>query len=405
MNEELYKLLGINPESAREKAFTQGLLGSIFQAAALSGPQTRPISTAQALGQVGLAGMGAYESSFDKTLKEAITGLQVKDLVTKQAEAERIRKAGEQFRSRISGATRTLPTAQSFAAQQTNISPEMLEGMSVQDVAQQAVSAGLPTQEYVDQGIADRAVMDYLRVASPVEYAKIVAKEPKAAPADIQGYQLAVQQGYTGSFLDYKKALGESGAQKIELKMGGGIASQIGPILRENQVAATGAALQIDAADRIISAVDTGKVISGPGTTPVLRAAQIGRILGVTGKDTNEIIANTRMAVRGLAEMTLQGRKSMRGEGQITESEGKLAERAFSGDIADLTNDEIKILANASKRAAQFTLSEYNKKLDTLEQNPETAPLIPFFRVNVMPSMSGQPGQPGLPSGVSVRKK
>lgn len=82
MNEELYKLLGINPESAKEKAFTQGLLGSIFQAAALSGPQTRPVSTAQALGQVGLAGMGAYESSFDKQLQEALTGLKARSMVS-----------------------------------------------------------------------------------------------------------------------------------------------------------------------------------------------------------------------------------------------------------------------------------------------------------------------------------
>ena len=91
MNEELFKALGLNPETAREKAFTQGLLGSIFQAAALSGPQSRPVGTLQGLGQIGLAGLGAYESSFDKQLKEALTGLQVKDLITKQKESQQLR--------------------------------------------------------------------------------------------------------------------------------------------------------------------------------------------------------------------------------------------------------------------------------------------------------------------------
>jgi len=91
MNEELLKALGLNLETAREKAFTQGLLGSIFQAAALSGPQSRPVGTLQGLGQIGLAGLGAYESSFDKQLKEALTGLQVKDLITKQKESQQLR--------------------------------------------------------------------------------------------------------------------------------------------------------------------------------------------------------------------------------------------------------------------------------------------------------------------------
>ena len=91
MNEELFGLLGINPESAKEKAFTRGLLGAIAQAAALSGPQARPVGNLQGLGQIGLTGLGAYESSFDKQLKDALTGLQVKDLITKQKEAQQLR--------------------------------------------------------------------------------------------------------------------------------------------------------------------------------------------------------------------------------------------------------------------------------------------------------------------------
>jgi len=97
MNEELFKALGLNVESAKEKAFTQGLLGSIFQAAALSGPQARPVGNLQGLGQIGLAGMGAYESSFDKQLKEALTSLQVKDLLEKRKESEQIRRLAPQL--------------------------------------------------------------------------------------------------------------------------------------------------------------------------------------------------------------------------------------------------------------------------------------------------------------------
>lgn len=77
-NDDIFGLLGINPESAKEKAFTRGLLSSIFQAAALSGPQARPIGGAQALGEIGLAGIEGYESSMDRTLKEMLMNQQLK---------------------------------------------------------------------------------------------------------------------------------------------------------------------------------------------------------------------------------------------------------------------------------------------------------------------------------------
>lgn len=216
MNEELFKALGLNPETAREKAFTQGLLGSIFQAAALSGPQARPVGTLQGLGQIGLTGLGAYESSFDKQLKEALAGLQVKDLMQKRADEERTRKAREIFESRIAGATTMQPTRQGVLDTQTNIDPALLEGMS----AQQVIGMAPKTQQVVDQSAADRAVMDYLRVASPTEYAKLVAKEPRALPASVQEYQFAVSQGFKGTYTDYQEQMKKAGATNINMPSG-----------------------------------------------------------------------------------------------------------------------------------------------------------------------------------------
>jgi hypothetical protein len=216
MNEELFKALGLNVESAKEKAFTRGLLGSIFQAAALSGPQARPVGNLQGLGQIGLAGMGAYESSFDKTLQDAIKGLQVKDLLAKRADEETNRKARETFMSRLAGATTMQPTRQGVFDTQSNIDPAMLEGMS----AQQVIGMAPKTQQVTDQAAADRAVMDYLRVASPVEYAKLVAKEPRALPASVQEYQYAVSQGEKGTFAEYQEKINKSRATNINMPSG-----------------------------------------------------------------------------------------------------------------------------------------------------------------------------------------
>jgi hypothetical protein len=74
----IFSLLGIDPKSAKEQAFTRGLLSTIFNAAALSGPQARPIGNAQALGQIGLGAMEAYDTSMDRTLREMLTRQQIK---------------------------------------------------------------------------------------------------------------------------------------------------------------------------------------------------------------------------------------------------------------------------------------------------------------------------------------
>jgi hypothetical protein len=51
--------------------------------------QGRP-STAQAFGEAGPGALQAYQQSFDKTLAETLRGLQVKDVIAKQAETRRI---------------------------------------------------------------------------------------------------------------------------------------------------------------------------------------------------------------------------------------------------------------------------------------------------------------------------
>ncbi len=188
MNEELFGLLGINPESAKEKAFTRGLLGAIAQAAALSGPQARPVGNLQGLGQIGLAGLGGYESAMDKTLADALKGLQVKDLLAKRDEEKRMREAQQTFQQRVAAATTMQPTTMGAGPEQlTALTNQMLfpgeKALSAEDAAltQQALlsNVNLPRRAVTDEAAANQAVMDYLRVASPVEYAKLTAKEPK----------------------------------------------------------------------------------------------------------------------------------------------------------------------------------------------------------------------------------
>lgn len=172
---------------------------------------------------------------------------------------------------------------------------------------------------------------------------------------------------------------------KIENKMGEGVAAQVGPMLKDSLTAANSAVQTVDAAGRIIQAVDSGKLIAGPGADVRLKLAQLGTVLGVTGKSTQESIANTRQAIRGLAEMTLQGRKQMTGQGAITESESALAEKAMSGNVADLTGAEIRQLAQASDRAARFIYNQHNSMVQQLE-GTEARGVAPFYKPAPLPT-------------------
>jgi len=181
MNEELFKALGLNVEGAKEKAFTQGLLGSIFQAAALSGPQARPVGNLQGLGQIGLAGMGAYESSFDKQLKEALTGLQMQDMLAKRRQQESGRTALQQAYERMSGLT---PQG-ALAAPGGQAGPTVQRAEMIgqrQPMSQQEL-LGLAMNPNIDPETAKRAL----------DAAQLIA--PKAGPGIVGEYQAALSAG------------------------------------------------------------------------------------------------------------------------------------------------------------------------------------------------------------------
>jgi len=201
---------------------------------------------------------------------------------------------------------------------------------------------------------------------------------------------LVPNQGYQSYEISKAKAGAPSVSVKNDIKTGESLAGQIGPMVKDSYSAAQGAVQTADAANRVLQAVSNGNLISGPMAETRMTVAQLAGTLGIGGKDTQEQIANTRQAIRGLAEMTLQGRKQMTGQGAITESEGKLAERAMSGDIS-MTPAEIRQLANASRRAAQFTYEQHQSQLRNMQQDPALVGLSKFYGVAPFPAALGSP--------------
>ena len=193
MEDDIFSLLdptGALRQRASGQATSQGLtsLGLGLLRASRGQPgQGRP-SIAQAIGEVGPVALQNYQQSFDKTLADALKGLQVKDLIAKRADEERVRQAQRTFQNRITAATTMQPTTMGAGPEQlTALTNQMLfpgeKALSAEDAAltQQALlsNVNLPRRAVTDEAAANQAVMDYLRIASPVEYAKLTAKEPK----------------------------------------------------------------------------------------------------------------------------------------------------------------------------------------------------------------------------------
>lgn len=223
------------------------------------------------------------------------------------------------------------------------------------------------------------------------EFGQKVANDPFTAGPEGPTANTAVQ-----NFLLEKAKKGATNVNvKTDVKMGESLAGQIGPMMRDSTEVASAAVKQVDAARQIIKALDSNKLFTGPGAEARLKVEQVADALGLAGKDSAEKLANTRTLLTGLAQLTLQGRQQMRGQGAVTESEGKLAERAASGDI-NFSATELRTLSKAAERAARWQYNEHNRKLKIMQENPNLQQVAPFYQGPAMPAESA-PEVPGAP--------
>lgn len=286
-----------------------------------------------------------------------------------------------------------------LATYQTN--PE-LGGKLIQELSKPAEFSTTPQYDQQGQGFVldnrgNRKVLDGVKARDKLENVNGVWQNPYQQQNGTVGPQDPNQPFLVGAdgkvapnpaYQEYQMRKAKAGATSIstktEVKMGESLAAQVGPILKESLAAAQGAQGQIDAADRILKAADTQKLFTGPLASKRLSLAQIGQAFGIGGKDDAEKIANTRQLVRGWAELTLQGRKQMSGQGQITNQESSLAEKATSGDIDSLTMGEIGIVANASKRVAQHTIQNHQRLVAKTRADKNTAGLADYYDLTPM---------------------
>lgn len=232
---------------------------------------------------------------------------------------------------------------------------------------------------------------------------KPLFQNPKedSVPSAIKEYQFAKEQGYPGSYqqwtLDNKKAGATSITNSIntEKPLLNSIASGLGKQIDESFANAKGAVSSIGTAQRLKSAVDSGKLVSGPGASFRVLGLQLGQMLGVGGKDGAEILSNTRTAIQSMAQAELDAAQQMKGQGQITEAERGIIKRAAAGDINDLTGPEIGLLANTMEKIGRFKLKNHQGNVQALGKMPGAAALMPFYQIEAPPEYQAPASAPG----------
>jgi hypothetical protein len=393
------------PPGTREQAGYAGL-GALAQALLQGGaPTTTPGAGISALG-AGFGGFGqAYNARLNSGLQQAGLGMQL-------AKAKRDEERDQQWRAMWGGAVPPVAPPQN-APQMASADPTATAGALTPMPGDRAgptpAAAGrLPMPASPMAGI-DPSLRPVLATMGPEQGAAFLAQQMAKSPTvsefyDSQGRPYKAQYtpgrgwvpvggaktpdwqnpAYVAAQKEIRAAGKPDVSVKVDNKMGESLAKPVGEMVQQTRDGALGAIDTIETVNRIRESMGSANL--GPTATIRQNVDRFAYMLGVGGASTAERLANTQSVVKGLAELTLSGRKALKGQGQVSDYEGKLLEKAASGNIDEMTAPELEKLMEVADRVArkQYGLHEHNMKaLDETEYKG----LAPFYRVPPLPEV------------------
>lgn len=207
----------ISPEEQKRlqsNASQQALLRGVIELLGASGPRPYPIGTGQALAGALAAGSEGYNQSFDRTLKQMVTGMQLEDY-------KRKRQAQDLARQAISPQPTPIPMATGKGSQLEMLSrPEFGGDMAAPETVA-ALRENLPKTPQLDINKLIQAIS----IIDPVEGAKLLMKEDKAPDAirQFEAFQ-KMKPEEQKAFISFKQAsaptttlsLSEKGLNEID---------------------------------------------------------------------------------------------------------------------------------------------------------------------------------------------
>ena len=215
----------------------------------------------------------------------------------------------------------------------------------------------------------------------------------------IRGYELAKKQGYPGSFFQYEAELKRANAPSVVNQVGASLAGQAGDLFKESKATAIGAYSAITSADKILNS--TNKAVTGPLANARLTGLQIADTLGVTGKGEKEKIAATREVLQETGKLALAA--PPKGQGQVSNYERDLYQRAASGDI-NFTPTELNLIATRARETGLYQIQQHNQLLQTgAEISPDVGKMAKLYQVQ--PPQNVQTAVPNAPAQTSNKVK
>lgn len=193
-------------------------------------------------------------------------------------------------------------------------------------------------------------------------------------PTEYREYLKAKEGGFQGSFFDYQQALKRAGATNVTVSTEKSYGSAFGQGLAKTDLDLYN---QAQKAPEMLSNVqstkkllDSGKVYTGFGAGAKLDLARAGSALGVTGKDTNEIIANTQQLFANRAQTTLDAiASSGLGSGQgFSNKDREFLEAARLGNIT-YDRETLKRQLDLEERVARAAANKWNTRLKSIPKS------------------------------------
>jgi len=202
----------------------------------------------------------------------------------------------------------------------------------------------------------------------PLERARLQAELIPASIREAIGFRdLTPDQQRT--FVNLR-TLSRPPAPVVNVSMENAAGKELGQLVPQLATQASSAVTQVTDIQRYKAQLP--QAIVGPMAETRLGVARIASMLGFTG---DQSVRATTELIQGLAEMGLQSRSMLTGQGAITDAEQKLLIKARSGDI-NLTRGELDTLLNVSDRAAR---AQYNRSTGLLRDAARTSETASLF--------------------------
>lgn len=341
--------MGLTPEqqeSVRQQALSNAALNFGLQALASSTGVGYKPGFGQILGQAGQAGLQAYQGTFDQQLQNMLRQQQMADL-------QRKRKAEEDRQANLARLAKSVPPEQQPLV---SLFPEQYAESLFRE--REGTYRPLSSDE-VFQMIGYRPQEGEAFQLSPKGSVEPIVR-PQRGP---------LVQNILGGENKYAEAFAK-GLAEDDLKL---------------RSLAQSAPSTLQTVQETRNLLEQGKVFTGAFANKRLALAAAGKALGLGGRNTDELIANTERLAANRAKATLDNVKSSGlGAGQgFTDKDREFLERAVQGNI-EFTAESLKRQLEIEEKVARATVKKWNSRLKDIPKNVAEMGGLKPVEINVM---------------------